>query len=376
MTDLNRVLIVDDNEINGMLALQLIEAFELAGDLAYSGEEAIEKIKNNKYAFILMDHVMPGMSGVEATAIIHKMTDTPIYAMTGDLTMDVELAFIEAGAAEAVAKPIKPTRLLEIIRSCISEGSYSVNDVILGQAPTQNDEDANRLTVKSFLASVSGLDFDTGIRNALGSEKSYLRVINAAADNIRQYVDILSEYLINRDPKALKLASHSLKTVFANVGFGALRDESEHIESIARDHIRRFDEQGIAGVPFDDNHQFNIGRYIGHTRQAADQLEAALADYNAAVRKLEDAEESTEAEAPLTEEELKQVFDYTRRAIQRFEVDYVTEGLEMLKKATIGEVRRNVSEAIEAAQMFDYEKAEQKLEEIYDAVCVQDTATE
>ena len=60
-----RVLVVDDNELNVRVAVGLMKPYQVQVDAAYSGQEALTKIKHQKYQLIFLDHMMPGMDGTD-----------------------------------------------------------------------------------------------------------------------------------------------------------------------------------------------------------------------------------------------------------------------------------------------------------------------
>lgn len=368
VADEYKVLIVDDNEINAMLAAELIEAFGLSTVVADSGTAAIGCVREQEFAFVLMDHIMPGMNGVEATGIIHGMSNVPIYAMTGDLTEKVAAEFAAAGAQHAISKPLKPQELYKIVTECVPEGNYTVNKNMLNDSIGEtlmnlSDEDGRKDTLRSFMGTVTGLDYTRGLSNSMGNETGYLRLLKASSNNIRQYVTILHDYLVTAEPDKLKLASHSLKTVFANIGFEQLRRESEVIEAKAGELLNRAEATGSIAV-FDEEHQERINEYITHTMNAALELDDALAGYEQATRRPEDEEDYNTIEEPLNVDDMTEVIEYTENALKRFELDYLIEGLTILAKASAGEERKKIKAAIDAANDFKYDDVRDTLDEV------------
>ena len=361
MGDSKKVLIVDDNEINGMLAAELIKAFALESEVVTSGEDAIERARAEKYAFILMDHVMPGMSGAEATTIIKKFSDVPIYAMTGDLTDEVRSEFDDAGAVGFIHKPLQPIEILNAVQANFADGDYSISaDLQAMLAPKSDDGDSAESPLKRVVSTITGLDYESGMINSMNKEENYLRLLRAAAANIRQYTKILSEYLISADPESLKLASHSLKTVFANIGIEKLRMESEKMETRAHALIEEARERGA--IPnFSEDHQNMIADYISDTMATALELDNALEEYEAEVSN--GPVDYDEPEVPISDEDLKAVIQYTKDAFERYEIDYIFEGLEHLKKAMVHEKRKKIEEAIDATSGFMYDEAIRLFEE-------------
>jgi len=120
-----QVLLVEDNEINQLVATELLEKAGIIVTIANNGREAIEKIKKTKFDHVLMDVQMPVMDGFEATAEIRKDSqhkDLPIIAMTAQaLTGDREKC-LKVGMNDYVSKPIEINELFLTIIKWIKPG--------------------------------------------------------------------------------------------------------------------------------------------------------------------------------------------------------------------------------------------------------------
>ncbi|MDR1658250.1 MAG: transporter substrate-binding domain-containing protein [Deltaproteobacteria bacterium] len=107
-------LVVDDIIINLKVAKGLLSAFKLRVDTAESGLKAIDLVKTNRYDIIFMDHMMPGMDGIETTEHIRKLAegkDIPIIALTANAISGVKEMFISHGMNDFISKPIEPGKL-------------------------------------------------------------------------------------------------------------------------------------------------------------------------------------------------------------------------------------------------------------------------
>ncbi len=119
-----RILCVDDDKVIQFAAQKLYVVCGFVIDLAYDGLEAIDRIQSSylRYDFILMDIHMPNMDGIEATKIIRGLRnyeDVPIFALTGDMTMDSKLKVISAGMNEYFNKPVDIDEVLSTIKSYV-----------------------------------------------------------------------------------------------------------------------------------------------------------------------------------------------------------------------------------------------------------------
>ena len=108
-----RILVVEDNRINRMLAFSLLSKWGVSYDWAEHGEEAISLIKENSYDLILMDMQMPIMDGLEATEKIRNEMhlDIPIIALTANAFKDDAQKCLESGMNDVVTKPFEPSLL-------------------------------------------------------------------------------------------------------------------------------------------------------------------------------------------------------------------------------------------------------------------------
>ena len=109
-----RALLVDDIDVNLYIAREVLLPYELEIDCVESGEEAIAAIRNEnvKYDIIFMDHMMPGIDGLEATRIIREeigteyAKNTPIVALTANAVVGKKNMFLEQGFQDFLSKPM------------------------------------------------------------------------------------------------------------------------------------------------------------------------------------------------------------------------------------------------------------------------------
>ncbi|MDR2368508.1 MAG: transporter substrate-binding domain-containing protein [Deltaproteobacteria bacterium] len=109
-----QALVVDDILINLKVAKGLLSPFKLRVDTAVSGQEAINLVKANHYDIIFMDHMMPGMDGIETTERIRDLPggkDIPIIALTANAITGVKEMFISHGMNDFISKPIEHGKL-------------------------------------------------------------------------------------------------------------------------------------------------------------------------------------------------------------------------------------------------------------------------
>ncbi len=111
-----RILIVDDNSMNTMVERKLLEATKVQVDVAASGEQCLEMTKNKHYHVILMDHLMPGMNGLETMRKLRNQKnsqcrDSAVVVLSAHSAAGVEKNFLDEGFNGYLEKPIQGTTL-------------------------------------------------------------------------------------------------------------------------------------------------------------------------------------------------------------------------------------------------------------------------
>ena len=106
-----RILVVDDNEINQVVACKFLQKLGCQVEVARNGRAAVDSIAHATYDAVLMDCEMPEMNGYEATQEIRRQEQTtsrhlPIIALTGHASSEDEQKCRQAGMDDVVTKPI------------------------------------------------------------------------------------------------------------------------------------------------------------------------------------------------------------------------------------------------------------------------------
>ncbi|MDX5483298.1 MAG: response regulator, partial [Hymenobacteraceae bacterium] len=107
-----RILVIDDNAFNKMVASKLLLSWQAEVDTADDGVSALEKIRENAYDLVLMDLHMPRMSGFEAIAEIRQLGEQmPIIALTANASEEEKHKTLALGGNDYISKPFVPQRL-------------------------------------------------------------------------------------------------------------------------------------------------------------------------------------------------------------------------------------------------------------------------
>ena len=106
-----RALVVDDEPMNLVVATGIMKNYKIVTDIANSGKEAIQKISENHYDVVFMDHMMPEMDGVEAMKAIKQIAhdsgkDIKVIALTANAVAGAREMFTREGFDGFISKPI------------------------------------------------------------------------------------------------------------------------------------------------------------------------------------------------------------------------------------------------------------------------------
>ncbi|MBR1623004.1 MAG: response regulator, partial [Pseudobutyrivibrio sp.] len=118
---IGRILVVDDVAINLRVFTMLLSNTDITVDTAISGSEALEKIKKLKYDIIFIDHLMPGMDGIELKSIMESLEDnpnkdTPLIMQTANAVVGAKEEYERLGFVDYIEKPIKEEELRKLLR--------------------------------------------------------------------------------------------------------------------------------------------------------------------------------------------------------------------------------------------------------------------
>jgi two-component system, sensor histidine kinase len=121
------VLVVDDTADNRSLLTKFLEGAGAKVDCAIDGTEGIRKALSNRYDVVLMDIQMPGLDGLQATALLReKAYEKPILALTAHAMKQDRERCLDAGCNDHLTKPVRREQLIRNIELWVK--SHSEND--------------------------------------------------------------------------------------------------------------------------------------------------------------------------------------------------------------------------------------------------------
>lgn len=200
----NRILLVEDNELNQLVASELLTSVAQAKvRVCSSGREALHAIENEPFDIVLMDIQMPGMDGYQTTKemrLIRNGQDIPIIAMTANATSRDRERCLEAGMNDFITKPFEPDALFRAISKWVGPAD--------GIVPPEHSPNAPH----------SGLSVKAGLFRCLGKPELYRRVLLRFHKTGAGLPAQASDAIASNDPGKAAALMHSLISTASTVG--------------------------------------------------------------------------------------------------------------------------------------------------------------
>lgn len=271
------ILIIDDDPTNLTVSKGLLEPLEMNIDTASSGMEAIDKISIKKYDMVFMDHMMPGMDGVETTRVIRRLhpsyQDVPIIALTANAVEGTKEQFLAEGMNDFVAKPIE-----------FSSGSDSEHQI-----------------------AIKGLDTESAL-SLLGSQELYMAALKDYYQLILPKAKRIKELEEAEEWDGYTIEVHALKSSSKQVGALELSEQAALLEAAGK------------------------ARNIPLIRKRTDKMLELYVEYAKILRPFfEDESDSSENSPEATAELLKSLFEKMREALEELDMDKMDEVLAEFK---------------------------------------------
>ena len=224
----HRVLVVEDNPVNQLVAVGLLRALGYAATTADDGEVAVQEMRKGGYDAVLMDVQMPRMDGYAATRAIRaeQSKHIPVIAMTAAAVEGERERCLEAGMDDFLTKPVDPSALTAVLSRWLGGESVAVRRT-LRPVPASDDRVASPVTglATDRLDELRDLDPDSTayLDRAIGN---FMRNTTATLESIRRAI-------ADEDAQTLKQVSHKLAGGALNLGVTAAGRTAQQIELVA-----------------------------------------------------------------------------------------------------------------------------------------------
>jgi len=218
------ILVVDDSPMNLNVIKGLLKATKVFVTTAASGEECLEKLKETRFNVVLLDHMMPGMDGVETVAKIRETDpDLPVYALTANATAGEDF-YKSRGFNGYLAKPIDCLTLEKTIMQHLPE------EMMEKPAAEGAVEELTQIPEElHWVYDVDGITVEEGIKNA-GGISNYLFSLNLFLDTIDDNTKVLRDAYEGGETRLYTIKVHALKSAARIIGALPLSAKAADLE--------------------------------------------------------------------------------------------------------------------------------------------------
>ncbi|ULQ60565.1 response regulator [Brucepastera parasyntrophica] len=205
-------------------------------DVCKSGAESVELVRTNRYDIVFMDHMMPEMDGIEATAIIRNMENgdgyyqnVPIIALTANAVSGVKEMFLRNGMNDFLSKPIEITRLNSILEKWVPPEKQKKHYEAVREIDASN-------------LKIAGIDVRNGISMTGGNFETYMETLKVFLSDGREKIQQIKTSIENKDLHLYTTYVHALKSAAASIGAQGLSDFARDLERAGKNEDTEFIE--------------------------------------------------------------------------------------------------------------------------------------
>ena len=235
-----KALVVDDEPMNLLVAKGIFETYGMEVSTAPGGPEAIEMCALNEYDIVFMDHMMPGMDGVEAMKRIKQNAqkarkDICIVALTANAISSAREMFISEGFDAFIPKPIDISDLERVLKHVLPrsavvytrEENNAAEPPKLPQSTKAADDEFPELKA-------GGIDTDAGLKYCRGDKEFYKQLLNEFIKDKKTKTGELKRFLEEENWKDYAIRVHGLKSTSKMIGAGTLSEMARELEMLAK----------------------------------------------------------------------------------------------------------------------------------------------
>jgi CheY-like chemotaxis protein len=235
------VLVVDDLLTNLNVTKGLLSPYEMRVTLCRSGKEAIEAISVERYDLVFMDHMMPGMDGIQAVARIRALntrdpyyTSVPIIALTANAVVGTKEMFLEKGFDDFLSKPMDVIKLNSLLEQWIPAEKQNKSMITIGTGSGLLKQG------KSLSLTIEGVDVKKGLIRSGENVENYKHILNIFYHDGVEKAKQIAMCLEANDLASYVIHVHALKSAAASIGADPLSEFAKALETAGKREDQAF----------------------------------------------------------------------------------------------------------------------------------------
>jgi two-component system sensor histidine kinase/response regulator len=237
-----RILLVEDNDINQMVASEILRDAGFVVDIADNGQVALDRVAQSAYELVLMDMHMPVMDGIAATEAIRRdprWGSLPIVAMTANAMQQDRDRCRAAGMDDFLMKPINPEQLWDMLLKWIRRPAHE---------PAALPADPEPEPPGDPLAGIPGLDMAAGLDRMMGKRPLYLAMLQRYVAGQETVPGEIRRALQVGDEATAQRLAHTAKGVSGTIAAVQVAEHATQLESCIRQQAPRQEIEAALAV--------------------------------------------------------------------------------------------------------------------------------
>ena len=211
------VLVVDDNQMNLKVVQSLLKKTQLQITTCESGSKALELMCEREYDAILLDHMMPGIDGMETLKRSKQMPENrnknvAIIALTANAISGAREMYLSAGFTDYISKPIEGTLLEKKLAKYLPKEKLVISEQKVEEEKTETVESTETEAEETLI------DYEVGMKYCAGSEEIYYEIMDIFYEQYEGKKAELQRLFDEQDWSGYAVQIHSLKSNALNVG--------------------------------------------------------------------------------------------------------------------------------------------------------------
>lgn len=339
-----KVLAVDDNLTNIKVIKGLLDLFRINVDTALSGQECLEKMEDNHYHLILMDHMMPIMDGIETTRKIREFHQVekraiPVIALTANAIRGSREMFLENGFQDYISKPMEIDTLEDVLVKYLPKEFIHY---------VKKDDKSDDMSVETI--QIAGVDVKAGLANYADNKSRYVQVLKYIFEDGPDQISRMDKMIKNEALEDYCFEVHALKGLALGIG-------AKHLAKTAADQEEKSRKGDTLGVGKEGP------SLLDEYRVLLANIKYVLIDNGIDI---EDEEDFPVIRKKLSEEEEEKELISLKKSLELLDQIDSDEKIKLLLQTENTEERKDVYRKIRnAVKEFDYDEAMILIEDIF-----------
>jgi len=278
------ILAVDDNSAYLKVICELLKYSGVEPDIAHCGDEAINLCRKKVYDLILMDHMMFGIDGTEASRLIRSGTmnkNTPIAALTANCIVGMREMFLENGMNDYVSKPISISELNRVLREWIPK-----HKIMHSNEVKTNTEIIESTKIPDYLLTLP-LNVIEALRLLNGNISAYISILKTFIPATEEFVVRALEFSqSHQDFHRFRIDVHGFVSSLANIGAVSLSSEARRMEMAAKDGDVGYILRELHGFIFDAEELVKEIKNVFQSNEKEEAINKPMGDKQSLMEKL------------------------------------------------------------------------------------------